>query len=564
MLRKIIFLICIICSFFLALTLVSAVNISDCQELNITNTVYSLTQNVDSSTGSAENCFNITANNVTLDCNGFEINYSSIVKVGNGISIIGQNFTTIKNCIMKYSQAGNIIFLVMANNGLIQNNTIEVGANSEAIRIWGSNYNVVTQNSISSIGTGSTAIILTTSSDHNNITFNNIIGGSLMNYGIYLYYSNFSYVASNIIDMGRGYSYGLGVRGAGDYNTIFNNTITTSGNNGYGLYVDIFTSSNIFTSNRITTYGQSADGIFIETRTKNNSFSLMDVRTNNTGYPLVVGQLSNNFTFSDSLLDASLSGITSVNISKTNDCFANFTNVTHLDLTPFDLSWSSVANFTLNAMWYLDLNVFNTTSQLEGANVSLYDRNHNLIFSELTNSSGMIPRKTLLEYTKNLTASVYYTNFNLTVTKTGFNDSVLSINLTSNQFRNVVLYKPGETIYPTLTIFSPINTTYYINQSIAVEFSADPSYQEMWYTVDCGATNHTYLGFTSVNFTINSSKSIVFYANSTMGNVSSSAINFSIANLPANTTIASTQSSLEINNTIEMVVLAYKSAMKVI
>ena len=47
--------------------------IDDCGTLNTTNGVYALTNNVNS-TGT---CFNISANNVTLDCQGYTINYSS-------------------------------------------------------------------------------------------------------------------------------------------------------------------------------------------------------------------------------------------------------------------------------------------------------------------------------------------------------------------------------------------------------------------------------------------------------------------------------------------------------
>jgi len=42
-------------------------------------------------------CFTISANNVTLDCQGNEINYSKTSQ-GNGIILNGVNYTTIQNC----------------------------------------------------------------------------------------------------------------------------------------------------------------------------------------------------------------------------------------------------------------------------------------------------------------------------------------------------------------------------------------------------------------------------------------------------------------------------------
>ena len=50
---------------------VSAGDVSSCQTLSTANTVYTLTQNV-SSNGT---CFTITANNVTLDGQGYQVTY---------------------------------------------------------------------------------------------------------------------------------------------------------------------------------------------------------------------------------------------------------------------------------------------------------------------------------------------------------------------------------------------------------------------------------------------------------------------------------------------------------
>ena len=57
------------------------------------NYVYNLTQDVESD----GTCFYVKANNVTLDCKGFEINYSQSV-VGYGVNVTGYNNTIIKSC----------------------------------------------------------------------------------------------------------------------------------------------------------------------------------------------------------------------------------------------------------------------------------------------------------------------------------------------------------------------------------------------------------------------------------------------------------------------------------
>ena len=50
----------------------SSTSLSECGDLTAPNTIYTLANNV-SSTGT---CFNVMANNVTLDCGGYAINYS--------------------------------------------------------------------------------------------------------------------------------------------------------------------------------------------------------------------------------------------------------------------------------------------------------------------------------------------------------------------------------------------------------------------------------------------------------------------------------------------------------
>lgn len=47
-------------------------NVDGCNVLNTTNATYTLTSDVNSS----GTCFNVTAENVTLDCDGYWINYS--------------------------------------------------------------------------------------------------------------------------------------------------------------------------------------------------------------------------------------------------------------------------------------------------------------------------------------------------------------------------------------------------------------------------------------------------------------------------------------------------------
>jgi hypothetical protein len=93
----------------------NATYINSCQDLDITNQVYEMQNNVSSS----GTCFNILANNVTLECTGYKINGTA---AGTGISAVGYNYTTIKNCIIENFWNG--IVFGSAINGTISNDSI--------------------------------------------------------------------------------------------------------------------------------------------------------------------------------------------------------------------------------------------------------------------------------------------------------------------------------------------------------------------------------------------------------------------------------------------------------
>src|SRR3989344_3410636 len=182
-------------------------DVSTCRLLNLANTVYNLTNNVSSTT----TCFNVTASNVTLECNRYTINYSTRDSSYSGI-YSNQNFTTIKNCIiMGGTHTGNssiAIAFINAGNGTINNNTIAASGNFS--------YGLVLSSSGSSDNTFSS----------NTITISGASG-----IGIYLPLSASNTFSSNTITI-------LGASANGIYlsssasNTFSNNTITTSGNSG--------------------------------------------------------------------------------------------------------------------------------------------------------------------------------------------------------------------------------------------------------------------------------------------------------------------------------------------
>jgi len=69
-------------------------DVGACGNLNTANTVYTLTANVNNDA----TCFTVQADNVTLDCQGYRINYSSAYNAY-GVNNVGYNNTRIENCV---------------------------------------------------------------------------------------------------------------------------------------------------------------------------------------------------------------------------------------------------------------------------------------------------------------------------------------------------------------------------------------------------------------------------------------------------------------------------------
>ncbi|MDP3027172.1 MAG: LamG-like jellyroll fold domain-containing protein, partial [Nanoarchaeota archaeon] len=417
----------------------------NCGNLNIPNTIYNLTQNV-SSTGT---CFNVTANNVTLNCNGYEINYSS--DGGNyeyGI-YSNQNFTTIKNCRIKEGLTGGdydyAIYFNGTKNGTINNNTITTsGSRGYGILLYSSsNSNTLSSNNITTSGSSGFGIRLDSSSNFNTLS-NNIITTSYTNgWGIYLSSSS--------------------------ANTLSNNTITTSGITGYGIYLSS-SSANTLSNNTITTSGSNGFGIWLQSSSNNNSFSGMNIKTNNAaGYGIYIADTNHNFTISDSVLNSSYAGVQELYVrSIVTGGEWNFTNVTRANGSPITINWEAGGNGTLNMKWYLDVNVTNSTGALQDANVTAWNKNNISQFSANTTATGFIPRQTLLEYTNiNNTLKTYFSNYTINVTKAGYQTySNKSVNMSANRRLDVVLGVGAGTDVSQCGVLDNANTVYNLTGNI--------------------------------------------------------------------------------------------------
>jgi surface protein/parallel beta-helix repeat protein len=218
-----------------------------CGTLNSSDTIYNLSSDV--STNGA--CFNITAPNVTLDCAGHTISYSSQTDNNFSYGVYSNQFnTTVKNCIIYNFTVG--VHFNDADNGMILNNTIssftnltiglsEVDFASPAspgilLRANAENNLIDTNSVFSKYGS---AIYLHASADN---TIANTNATSNYSVGIHLYALNGAGGWRTIISNSSGHSstiYGIYLHNIAN-TTILNSTGSSSGNttNSIGIYLD--------------------------------------------------------------------------------------------------------------------------------------------------------------------------------------------------------------------------------------------------------------------------------------------------------------------------------------
>ena len=230
--------------------------IDSCGDLTVENAVYKLGADV-TSTGT---CFNVLANNITLDCQGHEINYSTAGVLGYGVNVSGYNFTTVKNCVVKEGSSTTYykygIYSSGANNLTIYNNTISTLTLSDPVRLLSGFYNNVTANTISTQGSDVSYGIYFSGVTNSTIAFNNLhanSGTSGRSHNIYLVgNSNSNFILNNTMSQlhGGSQSTSHGIKIETNNNQISGNIINTASTYGVSLYQS---TNNTLTSNQVNT-----------------------------------------------------------------------------------------------------------------------------------------------------------------------------------------------------------------------------------------------------------------------------------------------------------------------
>lgn len=407
---------------------------SVCETITTPNVYYTLDNNVES----AGTCFTINAINVTLDCQGHTINYSTgSGTIVNGVKVQA-NYTTIKNCkVTEATGAGN------SNNGInidassfnttVENNTIIVWSVASSGVAYSSWAVVISNNIINASTEGISVLGYNSSVYRNNMTVNST-GISISNAG----YTNNNIYENNIYAK----TYGMDIKGYN--NTIYSNFLNSS--TSYGLQINLAKNVTIFrndikgatiglyitgagynnfTGNNVTQYSNSQSVVnlvntvgnnftdnffytkpssvssrvlYLDTGAFNNTFirtSILSNEASTYGVYLLTGTTGNyfedlnvstksnpfyinnnnhNVTLINSKLNMSASQFLDFFINNNVKGEWNLTNVTRFDNSPVNINWTGTANGTLNVHWYFNVNVTNTTGSVLD-NVNISIRN---------------------------------------------------------------------------------------------------------------------------------------------------------------------------------------------
>ncbi len=304
--------------FFLSLN-----NATECFNATESNLVYYLVGDL----ASSGTCITIQADNITIDGQGFLINYSAS-DAGYGIFVQGRRNTTLRNLrIEEASQAGSGdsgVYIEQGANVTLMNTTIVTyspssfgiqlsgsgipayyqasvignmittfGSSAAGINILDRKSDVLANNSIVTNGSGAQGIFFQSSTD------STVAGNSINSSGTGIQFqtnSHNNFLQRNVIT-----SFGNGIYIEQSKNILlFNQVIRSFANNGAALFF-YFDAANISVFNTTLTASGSTlgRGIYLHTRSSNNTFFNTTITTggNDNGYGIQFAVDSSNNSF---------------------------------------------------------------------------------------------------------------------------------------------------------------------------------------------------------------------------------------------------------------------------
>ena len=400
----------------------------EAEPLGCGNTVavdYTLTENL-SCTGSG---LTVGADDITIDCNGYTINYGAGGSSGYGIDNSGgYDNVTIQNCnIVEGSASGNNkygIYFSGAQNSTIDNNNITtVGATGYAMYITSSSKtNTISNNDLDVEASG---IYVGSSSNSTKITTNTITKTSEQEDkdGIYISSSSSTNITGNTFTITNALD-GTAIYATGSTGTIMkSNTITVDGDVcidecGPAIYILSSSNSNIIEDNEITyNNGEGTKAILISSSSSSNLTNNTINSTNGTAIYLDTSSTNkirnNTINISSSGYDAfyiysnsdsnllqgntiTRAGQYGINLLKTGSNYPENNNITDNTFSNID-SYDLIISAGINGTWLIDQNI--NDYSIGGAGGKIYFKNSTagqIKFLERINGTGV-----------NLSAEIY-------------------------------------------------------------------------------------------------------------------------------------------------------------
>ncbi len=372
---------------------------------------------------------------------------------------------------------------IMDNNITTTMNAVAVG-DGNGIYLPGS-FNIVNDNNITTSGSSGYGISLVSTSLNNNFS-------------------------NNVIRTSGASAFAFSISGS-DNNLVNNLNVTTTGDSAYGILVTTpdqinMATGNVFTNSTSLTGGSATEANLacaLYVLANNNNFTNMNLTTtggNGTiGYAkgapgLLVRNSSNNY-----FTDITMNAVNAADIMSRGEASytSYFINVTYNEIV-FTGTVSQQKQY-LDFSWYAEAQVRNSTSNLQGVNVTIYNVSNVAIFSQLTNSSGRINKTIIKAFIINGTLTQSMTPHNFTANLSGYkmNSSVYNLTAVRNVFWNVSLSG-----YPSVdySVAVPIGVLRFLNCSPDFENKdSRPSGQ----TAVIGVINATNNGTGIGNFLIN-------------------------------------------------------------
>lgn len=513
--------------------------ISACRDLNEANTEYML----DSDVSDVKTCFIISAENVILNGQGHKVSYSS--DGGNnqyGVVVnSGVNSATIKDLVIEDASVGGTseygIYILNANNAVIELVNISV-KDSPAIMLEGASLSMISNVILSGTENG---IQLTGAS-------NNLIDGIKV------------MTQTSAIQPADANTRAIYISSGSNYNKIKDGNVVTQNINGFGVQVQ-GSSHNVFEDIVVNTNGDNADALRLAGGIGfNNSFSRMILGTAgaNDASGVLTGVSGSNHSFIlwDSIIDASNAGSSDFQVSSSSIGGEwVFVNVSFNDK-----QWDSPGKGVLDIYWHFDTKVVDGSNEpLEGVSVKGKDASGNEVFSEVTDSNGLIPIKDLLESRQIDNGDpVLFTPYTVEYSKSGYETDSDPISSGMNVYISKELNDLSAGT-PIITINAPMGQAYATNVSLELDFSADDSdgLRECKYNFDNNA-NITSICSLNITFNISAGEHTLYvFAEDNLGNMGSASVTFQagadapivVLNYPSNNAYLNYKNDIYLNYT---------------